>query len=173
MWPMLQTIASIGTLLVFVISAFLALRQFRANAHTNQLAALQAVSNHYSGTDFQDWFDFAMNKLPDKWKDPAFREGLRADPIDRKAHPEVMLANWYEDIGIQIKYGVVDEEPVIEYLRDGPTRAWHALKPMIEFYRQIWGAWNFRNFEHLARRSHAFYSCLDSRRDSSSRPVSS
>jgi hypothetical protein len=157
MLPMIQAIASIGTLLVFLISAFVALRQLRSNAHAHQLDALQAVASHFNGTDFQQWFTFTLNDLPKKMQDPAFRDGLRADPIDRDAHPEIRLANWYEDIGIQAKYGVVDEGPLIEYLRDGTHRAWDALGPTVTLYREIWGAWNFRNFERLAQRSRRFY----------------
>ncbi|HZV79081.1 MAG TPA: hypothetical protein VFF60_05635 [Candidatus Binatus sp.] len=161
MLQLIQTIASLFTLLIFLVSAFVALRQLRANAHANQLAALQAASSHFNGTDFQRWFAFTLNDLPKKMQDPVFRDGLRADPIDRDAHPEIRLANWYEDIGIQAKFGVVDEEPLIEYLRDGTHRAWDALLPTITLYREIWGDWNFRNFERFAQRSRAFYEKLE------------
>ncbi|PZR59054.1 MAG: hypothetical protein DLM50_02130 [Candidatus Meridianibacter frigidus] len=164
MLNLIWAVASIGTFFVFVISAVVALGQFRSNSRSNQLAGLQAVSAHSTGTDFQRWFAFVLKELPIKMADPAFRDGLRENPIDRDAHPEIQLADWYEEVGILAKYGVVHEAPLIELLRGGPETAWRALGTTIALYREIWGFSYYRNFERLAERSRAFYSKIDPER---------
>ncbi|MGA8533745.1 MAG: hypothetical protein WB615_06535 [Candidatus Tumulicola sp.] len=55
----LQAAASVGTFLVFVITATFALRQLRSSNRSNQLAGLQAVSAHSNGSEFERWFKFA------------------------------------------------------------------------------------------------------------------
>lgn len=164
MITLIQACASVGTFLIFVITASFALRQLRSSNRSNQLAGLQAVSSHYNGLDFEGWFRFVMTDLPIKMKDQSFRNGLRLNPIDRDVHLEIRLADWYEEIGILAKYGVVAEKPLIEFLRGGPETAWRALNDSILFFREIWGSSYYRNFERLAERSRAFYSKLDPKR---------
>jgi len=164
MVPTIQAAASVGTFLVFVISAAFALRQLRSSNRSNQLAGLQAVSAHSNGSEFERWFKFVLQDLPRRMEEPSFREGLKDDPIDRDVHLEIRLANWYEEIGILARYGVVHEAPLIEFLRGGPETAWEALRPTVTLYREIWGPSYYRHFEELARRSHAFYLSLDPQR---------
>lgn len=133
----LQVAASVGTFLVFVITATFALRQLRSSNRSNQLAGLQAVSAHSNGSEFERWFKFALKELPNRMEDRSFREGLKDDPVDRDVHLELRLANWYEEIGILAKYGVVHEAPLIEFLRGGPETAWQALQPTVSLYREI------------------------------------
>jgi hypothetical protein len=160
----LQTAASVGTFLVFVITATFALRQLRSSNRSNQLAGLQAVSAHSNGSEFERWFKFVLKELPSRMEDRSFREGLKDDPVDRDVHLELRLANWYEEIGILARYGVVHEAPLIEFLRGGPETAWQALQPTVSLYREIWGPSYFRHFEELASRSRAFYQKLDPQR---------
>ncbi len=165
----IQTSASVGTLFIFVISVFLALRQLRLSNRTSQLAGPQAVSSHFNNADFEGWFKFVLTELPIKMADHSFRESLRSNPVDRNVHPEVKLADWYEEVGIYAKYGVVSERPLIEILRGGPDTAWEALRATVSLYREIWGPSYYRNFEHLAKRSRIFYGNLDPKRTSGSR----
>jgi hypothetical protein len=160
----LQAAASVGTFLVFVMTAAFALRQLRSSNRSNQLAGLQAVSAHSNSSEFERWFKFVLKELPKRMADPSFREGLKDDPIDRDVHLEIRLANWYEEIGMLAKYGVVYEAPLIEFLRGGPEPAWQALQPTVLLYREIWEPSYFRHFEELANRSLAFYQKLDPQR---------
>jgi hypothetical protein len=164
MISIVQLAVSVGTFIVFVSSAIIGLRQLRSNRRSNQLAGLQAVAAGVARTDFQRWFAFVLKDLPNRMADPAFRDGLRENPIDRVAHPEIQLADWYEEIGILANYGVVDEAPLLEFLQGGPQTAWRALEPTIALYREIWGFSYFRNFERLAERSRIFYAKIDLKR---------
>jgi hypothetical protein len=160
----IQASASVGTFLVFVITAIFALRQLRSSNRSNQLAGLQAISSHSNGSEFERWFKFVVKELPSRMAERSFREGLKDDPIDRDVHLEIRLANWYEEIGILAKYGVVAEAPLIEFLRGGPESAWQALHATLSLYRDIWGPSYYRNFERLAERSRSFYAKLDPKR---------
>jgi hypothetical protein len=160
----IQASASVGTFLVFVITATFALRQLRSSNRSNQLAGLQAVSAHSNGSEFESWFKFVTKELPSRMGERSFREGLKDDPVDRDVHLEIRLANWYEEIGILAKYGIVAEGPLIEFLRGGPETAWHALHATVSLYRDIWGPSYYQNFEHLAERSRSFYAKLDPKR---------
>ena len=164
MIPAIQAVASVGTFLVFVITAVFALRQLRSSTRSNQLAGLQAISSHANGSEFERWFTFVLKELPNRMADYSFRESLKDDPIDRDVHLEIRLADWYEEIGILAKYGVVAEAPLIEFLRGGPETAWQALLPTVLLYREIWGPSYFRHFEDIANRSRAFYQKLDPQR---------
>lgn len=160
----IQAGAAVGTLLIFVITAVLTLRQLSLSHKSNQLAGLQAVSSHFNGADFEKWFTFVLTELPAKMADESFREGLRRNPVDRDVHLEIRLADWYEEVGVYAKYAVVSELPLIEVLRGGPQTAWEALRPTVTLYREIWGQSYFRNFEYLAERSRIFYMTRDPRR---------
>jgi hypothetical protein len=162
----IQACASIGTFLIFVITAFLALRQLRLANRSSQLAGLQAVSSHFNGADFEKWFKFILTELPIKMADRSFRESLGSNPIDRDVHLEIKLADLYEEVGVYAKYGVVSEMPLIEVLRGGPDTAWEALRATVSLYREIWGPSYYRNFEYLANRSRMFYGKLDPKRTS-------
>ena len=160
----MQAVASVGTFLIFVVTALAGLRQLRAYTRSNQLAGLQAVSSHYNNAEFERWFTFALNELPKRMADSSFRESLRNNPVDRDVHLEIRLAEWYEEVGILAKYGVVDEEPLIEFLRGGPETAWRVLQPTVSLYREIWGQSYYRNFEDLAECSRRFYTKRDPKR---------
>lgn len=160
----LQAGASVGTLLVFVISAFLALRQLRVANRSSQLAGLEAVSSRLKDADFERWFKFVLTQLPSKIADPSFRRSLGDNPIDRDVHLEIKLADLYEEVGIYAKYGIVSEMPLLEILRGGPYTAWKALRETIALYREIWGISYYQNFEYLADRSRMFYEERDAER---------
>lgn len=160
----IQAAASVGTFLVFVGSAFLALRQLRVANRSSQLAGLQAVSSRLNNADFERWFKFVLTELPAKMADRSFRESLRSNPIDRDLHLEIKLADLYEEVGIYAKYGAVSELPLIEVLRGGPYTAWKAMREAIDLYRETWGFSYYRNFEYLADRSRLFYEELDPQR---------
>jgi hypothetical protein len=159
-----QAWASIGTFLIFIATAFLALRQLRLANKSSQLAGLQAVSSRFNGADFEKWFKFALTELPTKMADPSFRKSLSNNPVDRDVHLEIRLADLYEEVGVYAKYGAVSEMPLIEVLRGGPHTAWEALHATVSLYREIWGSSYYRNFEYLANRSHMFYGRLDPKR---------
>ena len=171
MITVIQAGASVGTFLVFVITAFLALRQLTLSNKSNQLAGLQAVSAHFNGAEFDKWFEFVLTELPKKMKDRSFRESLSAYPVDRDVHLEIRLADWYEETGIYARYGVISEAPLMEVLRGHPDTAWEALDATVSLYRASWGPSYFRNFEYLAKRSRNFYGKLDPKRISRGRAV--
>jgi hypothetical protein len=161
-----QAWASVGTFLIFIATAFLALRQLRLANKSSQLAGLQAVSSRLNSADFEKWFEFVLTELPMKMADRSFRESLGRNPVDRDDHLEIRLADLYEEVGVYAKYGAVSEVPLIEVLRGGPYTAWEALRATVSLYREIWGPSYYRNFEYLAHRSRTFYERIDPKRTS-------
>jgi hypothetical protein len=75
----IQAGASVGTFLIFVVTALLALRQLRVSDRSSQLAGLQAVSSRFNGADFEGWFKFVLTELPAKMADRSFKESLRSN----------------------------------------------------------------------------------------------
>jgi hypothetical protein len=62
----------------------------------------------------------------------------------------VLVGNWYEELGILVKNGAIDEEFVLDRWSQNITSAWRRLLPLIAWMRKaqnIDSLWE--NFEYL------------------------
>jgi hypothetical protein len=140
----IQASASVGTFLVFVITAVFALRQLRSSNRSSQLAGLQAVSSHSNGSEFERWFTFVMKELPSHMAERSFRDGLKDDPIDRDVHLEIRLANLpnrrrrrrlHAELRILTDPGFSDIYP--RFSRDGKTHHLRTGRPWLFRHRDL------------------------------------
>lgn len=150
----LSLIVSLITLLVVAASAFAALVQLRHLRSSNQIAALTEAREAMEAPHFREALRFVMQDLPDRMADPHLRRRIVSDPsvlgIPELEAPR-MVANFFESLGILVKYGMLDCDLVCDLWGGLALRHWKALWPFIANVRiardgpAIW-----ENFEYLA-----------------------
>lgn len=88
-------------------------------------------------------------------KDPAFRDGLRELPVDRREHPELYLCDIYQHIGSYMRSGLIDEDIYLQTDWYNVNLYWSLLKDTVALIR-VDRPFVFENFEYLAARAKAW-----------------
>jgi hypothetical protein len=150
----LSLIVSMITLIIIAASAFAALGQLRHLRSSNQIAALTEAREAMEAPHFRDAMRFVMRELRDRITDPNLRSKIVSDPsilAIPELEPARMVANFFEALGIFVKYGMIDRDLVCDLWGGLVLRHWEALWPFISNVRiardgpAIW-----ENFEYLA-----------------------
>jgi hypothetical protein len=149
---LITAFASIGTLLVIAASAVAALVQLRHLRKSNQLSGLLSVLELFQQPHFHELINFVRSELPSKLQDPAFREGLECLPVDRRSHPELHVADMYEEIGSYVRAGLIDEDLFLLGHWLNVLLYWSLLEPCVAIIRSH-SPRTFENFEYLAARA--------------------
>jgi hypothetical protein len=149
---LVSTIASVGTLLVITAGSIAAFIQLRHLRRGNQLSGLLSILELFQQTHFHDLINFVRSELPQQLGDPAFRAGLEQLPVDRREHPELHIADMYEEIGSYVRGGLVDEDLFLLGHWLNVLLYWSLLQPCMEIVRAH-SPYTFENFEYLAARA--------------------
>jgi hypothetical protein len=148
-----STIFSGATFLVIAATAAAALIQLRHMRSGNQLAALLTVMRMWQDPEMQNNIRYAHTTLQQKMKDPAFMAEYERGGISRVDHPELLVADFWEQTGTFIKYGMMDERSWLDISASQIIRAWKDLEPVILVARRRGGLSVFENFEYAAVRA--------------------
>jgi hypothetical protein len=148
----LNTIFAALTLVVVAAAAVAALIQLRHLRASNQLNGLLTVLETWQNAQFQEWMEFVRDELPAKRTDPAFMDGLRTLPINRRVHPEMHVCDWYEQVGSYMKNGLLEERSFLDIISSNANEYWALLWPVIAILRERRGPSVYENFEYLAAR---------------------
>jgi hypothetical protein len=151
-----NAIVSTITLLVVAGTAFAALRQIRQLRAQTTLAGLLKVLDDWRDPNFQRTLNYVRNDLQGKLRDPAFLEEFDHPPLDRAKHPELEICEWYEQIGSYMKYGLLDEQVMMDVSSSSCNAIWQAVAPVIERMRRTRGDAIYENFEYMAARGVLF-----------------
>ena len=144
------TIAQVATFLVIAATATAALIQLRHMRAANQVAALQTFSQAYEGPEFRDAFHFVRSELEGRLEDPSFRRELRRGDIDRAKHPEIAIANFFEQWGNYYRNGAIDRRAFMQDMAGIVVGFWDRLEPVIAMLaEENGGNTYFENFEFL------------------------
>jgi hypothetical protein len=153
----LSAIASVGTFIVIAVTAVAALVQLRHIRAANQLTGLLHHVARWESDTLQSAADFVETKLPAMMKDPDFLNSLWAGTPDRRVHQELRVADWCEQMGSYIKYGMIDESQYLDLGAFYVASMWDQLRDVISIRRAATGTnAMFENFEFLAARAKAF-----------------
>lgn len=153
----LSAIAAVGTFIVIAVTAFAALVQLRHIRAGNQLTGLLHHVARWESDELQSAAEFVENELPSKLKDPEFLESLWARNPDRRVHQELRVADWCEQMGSYIKYGMLSEAQYLDLGASYVDSMWDQLREVILIRRAATGAnAMFENFEFIAARAKAF-----------------
>jgi len=145
--------ASIGTFLVILATAVIALVQLYHIRRANQLSGLLSTFETLQDPSTRELINFVRHDLADRMKDDAFRQGLRAVPIDRRIHPEAHLCDIYNHIGSFVRSGLIDEDIYLRTDWYNVILYWGLLKDVIAEGRSANRPYIFENFEWLAARA--------------------
>jgi hypothetical protein len=148
-----STIFSGATFLVIAATAAAALIQLRHMRSGNQLAALLTVMRMWQDPEMQNHIRYAHTTLQQKMKDPAFMAEFEHGGISRADHPELLIADFWEQTGTFMKYGMMDERSWLDISSGQIIRAWKDLEPVILVARRRAGPSVFENFEYAAVRA--------------------
>ena len=149
---LVSAIASLGTLFVITAGSIAAFIQLRHLRRGNQLSGLLSVLELFQQTHFHELINFVRSELPQRMQDPDFRAGLNALPVDRRTHPELHVADMYEEIGSYVRGGLIDEDQFLLGHWLNVLLYWSLLQPSMEIVRSH-SPYTFENFEYLAARA--------------------
>jgi Domain of unknown function (DUF4760) len=150
---LVNTLATFGTFVVIAATAIAAIVQLRHARSSNHIAALNELRETQETPEFIAAQHFIQSELPARLKDPAFRYQIDA-PSARTAEIRPLIAkvnaigNYYENMGVLVKTGLVDKDLVLEMWVDVVIQAWNRLAPVTAISRRRFEAiWD--NFEYL------------------------
>lgn len=148
-------LSALGTLLVIAATAIAALVQLRHLRRSNQLSGLLSVLQLFQDPHFHELIDFVRRDLPDRMKDPEFVASLEATPVDRTKHPELHVAEMYEEIGAYVRSDLIDEDLFLQAHWYNVLLYWNLLLPCLSIVRKN-RPYTWENFEYLASRAQAW-----------------
>lgn len=149
-----STIFAGATFVVIAATAIAALVQLRHLRASNQLHALLTLMRMWDQPDMQAHIGYLRGALQQKLKEPAFlAEFARAGSLSRVDHPELLVADFWEQIGAFIKYNLMDERSWLDVAGAQVVNAWDLLEPAIKSTRGAHGLAIFENFEYIAVRA--------------------
>ena len=151
---MLSAIGSVGALFVLGAAAFAAIVQLRHMRTNNQLQAILSLGRDFHEERMQDAFAFVQTELHAAMTDPAYRAELaKRGFVDSRRHPEMEVCNWFDQAGMLVKGGFVDEYVFFEAYAKLVDYCWTTLSPVIAVLRRERGPTQYESFEYLAVRA--------------------
>lgn len=149
--------ATVGTLVVIAATGFAAIAQLRHARSSNQIAALSEFRERLESSEFRDAEEFVSWELPELYKDPAeFLKEFRL-PLPERYRRVGLVANFFEVMGLFVKYRVLDADLTCDVWAYVVLRNWRALAPIIAYARrELNNRALFENFEYLAVLSDRF-----------------
>ena len=156
-----NTVASFATFVVICATAVAAIVQLRHMNSNNQIVVLHELRNTLEGNEFQTaWY--ATRDLIARLPDAAFRRELLDRSVRSPETQRLMVSannvcNFYENMGMLVKAGFVQRQPVLEMWAPNISAQWSELKPYIAIARRRESAVS-EHFEYLAVLSEDFIS---------------
>ena len=147
---MVNTVASVGTLLVIAATAVAALVQLRHARSSNQIVALTECREVLESEAFANALRFVERRLPELLKDPATRARLMVAPVDEDLRAVNVVGNFFESMGSFVKHDIIDKEIACDLWSGIVVSAWDSLVPVLAIYRRVAAPALWENFEYLA-----------------------
>jgi hypothetical protein len=143
-----STIASVGTFIVIAATAVVAAIQLRHVRSSNQIAAAMSIHNVVESEEFQEARRFIRDDLAKQLEAPEFRRTLGV-LTNRLSRPVILVGNYYEEIGIFVKYGLVDENIACEMWANEIVLDWKRMAPAIAIMQGRGSSYGWQNFEYM------------------------
>ena len=148
---MLTAVASIATFVVIAITAVAAIIQLRHISASNQLTGVMKYIEFWESDRMQRANVFVQGELADRLRDPDYRRELWEVEVDRKLHPELIAADWCEQAGSYVKYGLLREAQFLDLAGGYVDRIWPVLREVVAIRRVVFNSSSmYENFEYLA-----------------------
>jgi hypothetical protein len=158
-FDVINSIAQVGTLVIFGATAAAGLIQLRHLRASNELEGLLRLTEHLREPDLQGAFKYVQSELEARLESPEYRAELaRIGFIDSTIHPEMDVCNWFNEVGALVRNRVIDEEIFLELFNRLVTYYWTKLSPVIAILRRLRGPSEYENFEFLAQQATSWQS---------------
>jgi hypothetical protein len=144
------------TFLVIAVSSIAALVQLRHIRTSNQLAGIMRYTEWWESPQMQTCIGFVRNELAGRLLDQKYRDEILRGVATRADHLELVVADWVEQAGSYIKYGLLAEDQFLDLAAGFIESIWDDLEPVVALRRAHGGLAFFENFEYLAVRSKAW-----------------
>lgn len=148
----LAAFASIGTFVVIAVTAIAAVVQLRHIRSANQLTGALHITERFRSEEIQGATRFIYDQLPARLRDPAYRAELMfPGSPDRRAHPELFVADLFEQAGSYIKHGMLDAPQFLDFAGSYARNMWQQLREVVALRRAATNdAAQYENFEYMA-----------------------
>jgi hypothetical protein len=144
-------IATAGTFVVIAASAVAALIQLRHMRGSNQIAALNEMRETIESQEFQRAERFVALELSKRLSEPDVQRAMLDRYFPEEFQPMRMIANFFENMGVFVKSGIIDKSIACNLWNQVVLRNWNAIAPVAQNRRvatEYPGLWE--NFEYLA-----------------------
>lgn len=150
----LSALAAVGTFLVIGASAIAALIQLRHLRASNQFAAMLHVNERWDSPDIKRIKHFIDSEFPAKYDSIEYIQSLQTNHRDPEKHPEILVCDWWEEVGAMVKHGLIREEPLFDLTGIIIINDWNKLAPAIGILRKKYNTLApWENFEYLVTRA--------------------
>jgi hypothetical protein len=154
MLDLINAVTALGTLVLLAataIAGFIQLRHMRAG---NELAAAQAIERDFRAPELQAALTYVQHEFAARIADAAYRCELAAPGyVDPRAHPEMLLCNWFNRTGTLVADGLLKEDLFMDSFGRLVIYYWELLVPAIAVLRRARGANQYAGFEYLVYRA--------------------
>ncbi len=148
---LLNTLAAIGSFVVFTATAIAALVQIKHLRASNELDAFLHLSDALRKPELGEALRYVQTDLAAKLEDPAYRAELaHLGFIDARVHREMDACNWFNEVGSLVKHRLVEERTFLDLFARLVTYYWGKLEPVVAILRRERGPSQYENFEYLA-----------------------
>jgi hypothetical protein len=149
-------ISAFLTFVVIAVSAVAGLVQLRHIRASNQLTGILHYTEWWETPHMQASIRYVRDELPERLRDPKYRDQLLLGIASRDDHPELVVCDWVEQAGSYIKYGLLAEAQFMDLAAVFISTMWDCLEPVVAMRRIGAGIAALENFEYLAVRSKAW-----------------
>jgi len=150
----LSALSEAATFLIVLVSVVAALVQLRHIRTGNQLQALLALESNFRTPELQTALSYVQEQLPLRLEDPAYRRQLESIGfVDPALHPEMIVCNWFNEMGTLVKRGLVTEDPFMDLFARLIVHCWRQISPAVAIMRRTRGSSQYHDFEYLASRA--------------------
>lgn len=153
----LGTVFAGVTCVVIAATAIAALIQLRHLRASNQLNAMLTIIQVWNEPKLQEDMLYVRTGLQHKIQAQDYLADLKAEiakgPVPRATHPEFAVLDLWEQVGTLMKYGLIDERPLLDIVAPQVLSSWTQCEPVIACLRERFGASAFENAEYAAARA--------------------
>ena len=148
-----NTIFAGATFVVIAATAIAALVQLRHLRNSNELNALLTLMEMWQEPGMQEHIKYTRTTLREKLQDPEYLSQYNKFGLSRVEHPEMLVADFWEQIGTFMKHQLFDESAWLDIAAAQAARSWADLEPIIRTMQAAGGPSAYENFEYLAVRA--------------------
>jgi len=147
-WEIVSAVAAAATTVIIAVTAIVAVHQIRQLRVSTQLEGLLAMHSEYTAAEMNAAREFIVTELSEKLKDPTYRKEIIDGHATSLTHPEFVVANFWEKVGMLVGEGVLDPKLYLVPFAYRCIEAWEQLKPVIEL-RRIKEPLQWKPFDHM------------------------